>query len=52
MTMADNDELRERIRELREERDEWKRKADMYRRQLGGLTAAHNRLKQRMREGA
>lgn len=30
---------------LEAERDEWKEKAEMYRRQLGGMSAAHARLK-------
>lgn len=37
------------IEELEAERDEWKAKADMYRRQLGGLSAAHARLKRKER---
>ena len=38
------------IEELEAERDEWKAKAEMYRRQLGGLSAAHSRLKKRVRK--
>lgn len=34
-----------RIHELEKERDFWKSKADMYRKQLGGITAAFNRTK-------
>lgn len=44
------DELRDRVKELEAERDEWKAKAEMYRRQLGGLSAAHARLKKGVRK--